>query len=81
MLTDLQKIINFYEIILMWNHKVKINVLFYSDKSWTIALRQMNFGTVKYHGRIYKFCLTKVLNMEMLRIFEVILGQALKHFV
>jgi hypothetical protein len=27
------------------------------------------------------FCLTKVLNMAMMRDFEVMLGQMLKHFV
>jgi hypothetical protein len=29
---------------------VKIRILFCRDNSWTIVLRQIKFGTVKYHG-------------------------------
>jgi hypothetical protein len=36
---------------------VKIHSLFCGDNSWTIALRQMNFGTVRDHGYTYKFYL------------------------
>jgi hypothetical protein len=34
--------------------QVKIHVLFYADNSWTVSLRQINFGTVKYHVQTYK---------------------------
>jgi hypothetical protein len=34
---------------------VKIHSLFCGNNSWTIALRQMNFGKVKDHGHTYKF--------------------------
>jgi hypothetical protein len=36
---------------------VKIYSLFCGDNSWTVALRQMNFGIVKNLGHTYKFCL------------------------
>jgi hypothetical protein len=34
---------------------VKIHSLFCGDNSWTVALRQMNFGRVRDHGHTYKF--------------------------
>jgi hypothetical protein len=36
---------------------VKIHNLFCGDNSWTVALRQMNFGIVRDHGHAYKFYL------------------------
>jgi hypothetical protein len=36
---------------------VKIHSLFCGDNSWTVALRQMNFGIVRDLGHTYKFYL------------------------
>jgi hypothetical protein len=50
------------------------------------SLRQVKFGAVKDYGYAYKFylnnfVLTKLLNMAMVRNFEVMLGQKLNHSV
>jgi hypothetical protein len=44
----------------------------------------MKFATVKDHGQTYRFyfnhfCLTKLLNMAMVRNFEVALGETLNN--
>jgi hypothetical protein len=49
--------------------KFIIHILFYGNNSWTVALvvRQMKSGTVKQHGRNYKFYLNYYL---VWRIFK-----------
>jgi hypothetical protein len=37
---------------------VKIRSSFCGDNSWTVALRQTNFGIVRDHGYTYKFYLS-----------------------
>jgi hypothetical protein len=37
--------------------KFKMYILFYRGNSWTVAVRQIKFGAVKYHGRTYKIYL------------------------
>jgi hypothetical protein len=37
--------------------KIKINILFYEDNSWTVALKQCKFCTSKYHRHTYEFYL------------------------
>jgi hypothetical protein len=37
--------------------KFKLHILLYGENSWTIALRQMKFCTLKDHGHTYKFYL------------------------
>jgi hypothetical protein len=32
--------------------KIKIRILFYGDKSYTVAFRQTKFGIMKEHGHI-----------------------------
>jgi hypothetical protein len=50
-------------------------------------LRQMQFGKVKDRGHneylqvLFKYILTKLLNMTMMRNFEVMLGQTQNHSV
>jgi hypothetical protein len=67
--------------------KFKIYVLFYTDKSWTVALRQMKFGTVKdqrYADKSYInqcFCSAELFSMAMVQNFEVMLRQTLSHSV
>jgi hypothetical protein len=46
--------------------KVRIHILVYGDNSRTVALKEKTFAAV-----------TAVLNMAMLRSFEVLLGQTL----
>jgi hypothetical protein len=61
---------------------VKIYSLFYADNSWTVTLtRNTTFSTVQYHGRTYIFSLMKILNMTMVRNYEVMLEQTLNHSV
>jgi hypothetical protein len=38
-----------------------ILILFHGDNSWSTALRQMKFGTVKHHERTYKLHLNRTL--------------------
>jgi hypothetical protein len=37
--------------------KFKIDILFYGDNSWTVALRQTKFVAMKDDGHTYKFYL------------------------
>jgi hypothetical protein len=61
--TDLQRKKNFYKYQFLRNQKyencrrllVKIHILFWGDNSWTAAIRQTKFHTVKDHGHTYKF--------------------------
>jgi hypothetical protein len=48
---------------------IKINILFYKDNSWIVAIRQVKFGTVKDH----KFYMHP-LNMATVQNFEFLLG-------
>jgi hypothetical protein len=65
--------------------KLKINILFCGDNSWSVALRQMKSRIVKDHGHTQKFYfnhfLTKSLNVEKVQYFEVILEKTLNHSV
>jgi hypothetical protein len=89
MLIGLERMNNFYSVFYekpkkIWTWlwlKVKIHVFFNGDDLWTVALRQMKFGTVKDHGHTYKFCLMMFLNMGMVWNFEVMFGQTLYHSV
>jgi hypothetical protein len=35
--------------------KVKLDILFYGDNPWIVAVSQMRFGIVEDHGRTYNF--------------------------
>jgi hypothetical protein len=35
--------------------QLKVNILFYGDNAWTVAVSQMKFGAVEDHGHTYKF--------------------------
>jgi hypothetical protein len=67
--------------------KVKIHILFYGDISWNVSftVRQMEFGTVnKYRHTCFFWIIIlfdEILNMAMVRNFEVVLGQTLNHSV
>jgi hypothetical protein len=57
--------------------KVKIHILFYGQNSWTAALGQMKYCTLKDHGHTYKcylnrYSLMELLNMAVFQNFEVI---------
>jgi hypothetical protein len=64
-LIDFQGWTSFNETIFVKNKKyehggrfnVKIHSLFCGDNSWTVALRQMNFGIIRDHGHTYKLYL------------------------
>jgi hypothetical protein len=59
--------------------KLNIHILLYRDNSWTIALRQMKFGTVKDHRHIYKFFWGKDFKYMIVSNVEVMLEQTLRH--
>jgi hypothetical protein len=56
---------NIYEKNKKYEHvgqfKFKIHILFHADNSWTVALRQIQFGTVKDHGHTYSLIWTVIL--------------------
>jgi hypothetical protein len=59
--------------------KVKVHILFCGNNSWTVAVSQMKYGIAEDHGHTYKFYFihyffNKLLNMTMVRNFEVMLG-------
>jgi hypothetical protein len=64
------------------SRKLRIHILFNGDKSWTVAHRQIKFGTAKDDRHSFTwvlleslFHLTKILNMAMVKNNDVILGQ------
>jgi hypothetical protein len=63
--------------------KFKINILFYGDNSRAVALGQIKFCIEKFHGHPYNFWvvsfLKKLVNVTMVRNFEVMLVQTLNH--
>jgi hypothetical protein len=65
--------------------KIKIHILFYGDNSWTVTLRPMKFRAVKDISTssiwIIVFFHKRLLNMAMVRNFEIMLRQTLNHSV
>jgi hypothetical protein len=64
-----------------WN--LKFTFCFMDTNLWTVTrrTRQIKFCTVKDHGHSNKFCLSELLDMTVVRNFEVLLQETRNHSV